>query len=206
MKSLIGKKIGMTTLLTSEEVVPVTVIEAGPCFVLERKSKEKDGYTALRIGCGRTKEGRLTKPLSGLLQKAGVEPLRFVRETRSPEESSFEVGEKLTVSIFQEGDRLRVQGVSKGKGFQGVMKRWGFAGGDASHGSMSHRRAGAIGCRTTPGKIFKGKRMAGHMGSKTVTARNLRVVKVIPERNLILVKGSVPGARGEWLFLEEERR
>ncbi len=206
MKSLIGKKIGMTTLLTPEEVVPVTVIEAGPCFVLEKKSREKDGYNALRIGYGQTKEGKLSKSLSGLLQKAGAEPLSFVREIRSSEESSLEVGAKLTVSIFQEGDRLRAQGVSKGKGFQGVMKRWGFAGGYASHGSMAHRKPGAIGSRTTPGKIFKGKRMAGHMGASTVTARNLRVVKIIPERHLILVKGSVPGARGGWLILEKERK
>jgi large subunit ribosomal protein L3 len=206
MKSLIGRKIGMTTVLNQDEVVPVTVIEAGPCFVIERKTRKKDGYEAIKIGFSEAKENELPKSVQGICRKVGVSPMRLIREFRMEgRESQAEVGSRLDVTVFQLGDQLRIRAVSKGKGFQGVIKRHGMAGGMASHGSMSHRRVGAIGCRTTPGKILKGKRMPGHMGLELVSARGLKVIKIEPERNLILVKGSVPGAQGGLLLIEEDR-
>lgn len=206
MKALIGRKIGMTTVMNQDEVVPVTVIEAGPCFIIERKTRKKDGYEAIKIGFSEAKENELPKSVQGICRKAGISPMRLMREFRMEgRESQAEVGSRLDVTVFQLGDQLRIRGVSKGKGFQGVMKRHGMAGGMASHGSMSHRRIGAIGCRTTPGKIFKGKRMPGHMGSELVSSRGLKVIKIVPERNLILVKGSVPGAQGGLLLIEEDR-
>jgi large subunit ribosomal protein L3 len=204
MRSLIGRKIGMTTLFQKEQVVPVTVIEAGPCYVLDLKDLKRDGYKAIQLGFEEAKEKELPKPQLGVCKKAGVPPVRVIGEFRVEELPELTMGSRLTVDIFKTGDAIRISAVSKGKGFQGVMKRWGFAGGGASHGSMAHRKPGAIGCRTTPGKIFKGKRMAGHMGLKRVTIRNLQVVQVQPERNLIFVKGSVPGSRGSLVIIQEE--
>jgi large subunit ribosomal protein L3 len=206
MRSLIGRKLGMTTLFSKERVIPVTVIEAGPCFVLDVKNKKRDGYKAVQIGFEESKEKDLSKAQLGVCKKAGVPPLKVVKEFRTEDTPDLTVGIKLTCEIFKEGDAVRVSSVSKGKGFQGVMKRWGFAGGGASHGSMSHRRAGAIGCRTTPGKIFKGKRMPGHMGLEKISLRNLQVVQVEAERNLIFVKGGVPGPKGSLVLIQEEIR
>jgi len=206
MRSLIGRKVGMTTIFIDHTAVPVTVIEAGPCYVLEVKLSPKDGYNAIKVGFEETSENHLTKPQLGICKKAGAPPLKAMREIRQEEDSQFAIGSKLTVELFKEGEAVCVSAFSKGKGFQGVMKRWGFAGGSASHGSMSHRRSGAIGNRTTPGKIFKGKKMPGHMGSDLIKARNLQVVRILPERNLLLVKGSIPGARGSLVFIEEEKK
>jgi large subunit ribosomal protein L3 len=207
MKSLIGRKIGMTTIFTKERVIPVTVIEAGPCFVLDRKTDERDGYQALKIGYQEAKERALSKSVVGICKKAGVSPMKVIHEFRLEGKSSeAQIGAKLTVELFQEGEKVRVRGVSKGKGFQGVMKRHGMAGGPASHGHMSHRRVGSIGCRTTPGKVFKGKRMPGHMGLETISARGLQVIRVESDRNLLLVKGSVPGPSGGLLIIEDDTR
>ncbi len=206
MRSLIGRKIGMTTLFEKEKVVPVTVIEAGPCYVLDLKDRKRDGYTAVKMGFEEAKERELPKPQLGVCKKAGVPPVKIIREFSVEELPELSPGAKLTVDLFKEGDAIRVSAISKGKGFQGVMKRWGFAGGGASHGSMAHRKPGAIGCRTTPGKIFKGKKMAGHMGLKRVTVRNLQVVQVSPERNLLFVKGSIPGSRGSLVLIQEDAR
>lgn len=206
MKSLIGRKIGMTTLFEKEKVVPVTVIEAGPCYILDLKDQKRDGYTAVKLGFQEAKDKELPRPQLGVCKKAGVPPVKIIREFAVEELPDLTPGSKLTVDLFKEGDAIRVSAISKGKGFQGVMKRWGFAGGGASHGSMAHRKPGAIGCRTTPGKIFKGKKMAGHMGLKRVTVRNLQVVQVSPERNLLFVKGSVPGSRGSLVLIQEEAR
>jgi large subunit ribosomal protein L3 len=206
MKSLIGRKIGMTILFEKERVVPVTLIQAGPCFVLDLKDEKRDGYKAVQLGFEEAKEKELPKPQLGICKKAGVPPVKIIKEFRVEELPDLAVGTQVTADIFKSGDTIRVSAVSKGKGFQGVMKRWGFAGGGASHGSMAHRKPGAIGCRTTPGKIFKGKRMAGHMGMEKVTVRNLKVVQVQPERNLIFVQGSVPGARGSLVLIREESK
>ncbi|MCX5970786.1 MAG: 50S ribosomal protein L3 [Coprothermobacterota bacterium] len=207
MKSLIGKKIGMTTLFTKERVIPVTVIEAGPCYVLDRKTLPRDGYEALKIGYKETRERSLAKPVAGVCKKAGAVPLKIVREFRlKGKESDTQIGAKLTVELFECGEKVRVRGVSKGKGFQGVMKRHGMAGGPASHGHMSHRRIGSIGCRTTPGKIFKGKRMPGHMGLETICIRGLEVIRIEAERNLLMVRGSVPGPNGGLLIIEDESK
>lgn len=196
----------MTTLFEKEKVFPVTVIEAGPCYVLDLKDRKRDGYTAVKMGFEEAKERELPKPQLGVCKKAGVPPVKIIREFSVEELPELPPGSKLTVDLFKKGDAIRVSAISKGKGFQGVMKRWGFAGGGASHGSMAHRKPGAIGCRTTPGKIFKGKKMAGHMGLKKVTVRNLQVVQVSPERNLLFVKGSVPGSRGSLVLIQEDAR
>ncbi len=198
MKGILGTKIGMTQIWKDNRAVPVTVILAGPCPVVQRKTNETDGYEAVQIGFGERKAKGLNKPELGHLNKAGAQPLRYLREFRdwSPE------GDEVRVDVFGEGEKVDVTGTSKGKGFQGVMKRWNFAGGPASHGAKKwHRRPGSIGQRKTPGRVYKGKRMAGHMGDERVTIQNLEVVEVRPDENLILVKGAVPGANGGLVIL-----
>ena len=198
MKGILGTKIGMTQIWKDDRAVPVTVILAGPCPVVQRKTNEVDGYEAVQIGFGDRKEKGLNKPKLGHLKKADVSPVRYLREFRdfSPE------GDEVRVDVFGEGEKIDVTGTSKGKGFQGVMKRWNFAGGPASHGAKKwHRRPGSIGQRKTPGRVYKGKKMAGHMGDERVTVQNLEVVEVRPDENLILVKGAVPGANGGLVIL-----
>ena len=198
MKGILGTKIGMTQIWKDDRAVPVTVILAGPCPVVQRKTNETDGYEAVRIGFGYKREKSMNKPLMGHLGKASVTPLRYLREFRDfmPE------GDEVRVDLFTEGEKVDVSGTSKGKGFQGVMKRWNFSGGPASHGAKKwHRRPGSIGQRKTPGRVYKGKKMAGHMGDERVTVQNLEVVEVRPEENLILVKGAVPGANGGLVVL-----
>jgi large subunit ribosomal protein L3 len=175
------------------EVVPVTVIEAGPCPVVEVRTSDKHGYSAIQIGFGRRKKARANKPLVGQYQKAGVEPAQILREIRLEDVSGFKVGMELRADVFKVGDHVRVTGMTKGKGFQGVVKRWGFHGCGDSHGSTSHRRPGSIGQCAYPGRIWKNKRMGGHTGMGRKTVRNLEVVKVDPENNLIAVRGAVPG-------------
>ena len=195
--ALLGKKIGMTQVFDeNNRLIPVTVIEAGPCPVTQVKSDEKDGYSAVQIGYRPQKDHRLSKAALGHFKKAGVEPLAELREFRVEAEGELNVGDVLTVEKFEAGQKIDVIGTSKGRGFQGVVKRYGFHGGPASHGSMFHRRGGSYGMCQWPGHVIKGKKMPGHMGDKQRTVQNLTVVKVLADKNLILGKGSIPGSRG----------
>lgn len=195
-KGIIGKKLGMTQVFVGgEEVIPVTVVEAGPCTVVQKKTKEVDGYDAIQIGFGEVKAHRLTKPALGHFRKSGATPTRMLREIRVDNADEYEVGQVLRADMFKPGDRVDVTGVTKGKGFQGVMKRHGFGGGRGSHGSMFHRAPGAISAHEWPGRVFKGKKFPGQMGNNRVTVQNLQVVDVDLEKNIILLRGAVPGAR-----------
>ena len=205
---ILGKKVGMTRLFGEHgEVIPVTVIEAGPCHIVQAKAKTTDGYEAIQIGFGEKKENAINKPARGHFSKANVPPLKFLREFRLDVETrhavSLQVGERLTVGIFSVGELVDINAVSKGKGFSGVMKRWGFKGGKASHGAKTHRGGGSIGASADPSRVFKGLPMAGRMGGKRVTVQNLEVVKVDVERNLLVVKGSVPGPRNGMLMIRK---
>lgn len=205
MKSLIGKKLGMTQIFNDEgRMVPVTVIEAGPCSVVQRKTQEADGYEAVQIGFGEQKEHRVSKPLLGHFKKAGVTPMRELAEVIVAADDETKAGDTLTAGVFEEVSFVDVIGKTKGKGFQGVVKRYGFAGGRASHGGKSTLRTpGSIGQCEFPARVFKGKKMAGQMGSTNITVQNLKVVQVRPEENLVLVKGAVPGANGSTVVLRE---
>ncbi len=195
MSVLLGKKLGMTQLfLPDGRAVACTVIEAGPCPIVQLRTRERDGYEAIQIGFEPLPERKVNRPLRGHFARAGVQPLRYLREFRVPIHS-YQVGDVLTVELFSPGDRVKVSGTSKGRGFQGVVKRHGFAGvGMATHGQHNRERApGSIGSSSFPSRVFKGLRMAGRMGNRRVTIRNLEVLKVIPEHNLLLLKGAVPG-------------
>lgn len=205
MPGLIGKKVGMTSVFSAEgKNIPCTVIEAGPCVVTQIKTIETDGYQAVQLGFADKKEKHTTKPLSGHFKKAGTAPKKKLVEFSGYEEE-YNLGDEINVELFDEGRFVDVTGLSKGKGFQGVVKRHGFRGvGDATHGQHNRLRApGSIGACSTPSRVFKGLRMAGRMGGDTVTVQNLEILKVIPENNLLLVKGSVPGARGSYLIIEK---
>ena len=203
MKTLIGKKVGMTQIFDEKgRVIPVTVIEAGPCVVAQVKSVETDGYNAIQLGFGDVKESKLNKPEKGHFAKANIAPKKHLREFRLDSVEGITVGTELTVTEFAEGDRLDIQGTTKGKGFQGVIKRHGQSRGPMGHGSMYHRRPGSMGSTSTPGRVFKGKKLPGHMGRVTVTIQNLDVVKVDSDKNVVLVKGSVPGPKGAILKLK----
>ncbi len=196
MIGIIGKKIGMTTVFESDgNAVPCTVIEAGPCIVTQIKKKEKDGYEAIQLGFQEMKEKNSTKPASGKFKKLKTPVLRHLKEVRDYPSDELKEGDEIKVGIFKEGDVVKVSGVSKGKGFQGVVKRHGFAGGVRTHGQSDRERApGSIGGSSYPSRVFKGQRMAGRMGNDNVTVRNVKVVRVFDDSNLILVKGPVPGA------------
>lgn len=197
MTALIGRKIGMTQVFDQHgNQVPVTVLEVGPCVVVQRKTRERDGYDAVQLGFGSQKEKRLTQAERRHLRKAGVAPCRVLREVRLSESQNANPGDMWTVALFKDVGYVDVTAVTKGRGFQGVVKRHGMGGGPASHGSMAHRRPGAIGNRAQPGRIFKNKRMPGHMGNVRVTEQNLKVVEVREAENLLLVRGAVPGASG----------
>ncbi len=202
-KGILGRKLGMTQIWDAENrVVPVTVIEAGPCRVVQLKTPERDGYAAVQLAFGATKQSRLSKPELGHLEKAGAEPSRELAELRVEDLSGYEVGQVIAADVFDAGDRVDVTGISKGKGFTGVMQRHNFKGQGASHGNhKKHRAPGAIGACATPARVFKGVRMAGQHGSKKTTTLNLEVVEGDPERGLLLVKGSVPGANGSLVFV-----
>ncbi len=204
MKSLIGKKLGMTQIFDKDgQLVPVTVIEAGPCNVVQRKTVATDGYEAVQLGYGAQKQERIVKPLIGHFKKAGLNAMRELREVRVDADDASKAGDTLTVAIFEGVNFLDVLGVTKGKGFQGVMKRHNFAGGRATHGSHFHRTTGSIGMKEHPARVFKGKKMAGQMGSTDVTVQSLKVVQIRADENLILVKGAVPGANGTTLVVRE---
>ena len=197
-KGILGEKVGMTQVFDDQSrVIPVTVIKAGPCRVTQVKTSEKDGYSAIQIAFEDVPERKVSKPEMGHLKKAGVSPMRRLAELRLTDASGYEVGQEIKADIFAKGDRADVVGVSKGKGFAGVMKRHGFKGLSASHGTQrKHRSPGAIGACATPSRVFKGMRMPGHMGHERVTLLNLEVVDADPERNLILIRGAVPGPNG----------
>ncbi|MBN1956665.1 MAG: 50S ribosomal protein L3 [Desulfuromonadales bacterium] len=195
INGLLGKKIGMSQVYAADgQRIPVTVLEAGPCTVLQKKTVDKDGYESIQVGYEPKSAQRVNKPEMGHFKKAGKGAFAFVREFRSLDESPA-LGDEISCEMFKPGDRIDVTGVSKGKGFQGVMKRWGFAGGRASHGSMFKRRPGAIGQSAWPSKVIKGKKMPGQLGNVRVTTQNLIVVEVRPEQNLVLVRGAVPGPK-----------
>lgn len=202
-KAILGKKHGMTQIFVGNEMIPVTVVEAGPCVVVQKKTKENDGYDAIQVGFGDVKEKRLIKPLKGHFTKANVPFKKYLREFRLDDISSYEVGSEIKVDIFSAGDRVDVTGTSKGKGFAGVVKRYNANRGPMAHGSKYHRRPGSMGASSDPSRTFKGKRLPGHMGNERVTVQNLEVVKVDPEKNLLLIKGSVPGIRGSLLMIRD---
>lgn len=203
-KGIIGKKIGMTQIFDENGlVIPVTVIEAGPCTVAQVKTTETDGYNAIQLGFGEVKAKHINKPEMGHFAKSKLEAKKHLREFRLDDISNIKVGDEIKADIFQAGEKVDIQGTSKGKGFQGVIKRHGQHRGPMGHGSMYHRRPGSMGPTSTPGRVFKGKKLPGHMGRVTVTIQNLDVVKVDMDKNVILIKGSVPGAKGAILKLRK---
>ena len=210
MKGILGKKVGMTQVFDeSGEVIPVTIIEAGPCFVTQKKTVEQDGYSAIQLGFEEVKPKRLTQPEQGHLRRNNLPPLRHLREIRMSEGEleDYEEGQKVSIGIFEVGEIVDVIGASKGRGFAGVMKRYGFGGGPITRGQSNRQRSpGSIGQGTTPGRVYKGKRMPGRMGNQRVSAQSLQVVLVDPQRNLLAVKGSVPGARNGLLLIRQARK
>ena len=206
-KAIIGKKVGMTQIFDEAgKVIPVTVLEAGPCVVAQVKTVETDGYDAVQLGFGDVKENKVNKPVKGHFTKANLTLKKHLREFRLDDVSSVKVGDELKADVFTKGDKVDIQGTSKGKGFQGVIKRHGQSRGPMGHGSMYHRRPGSMGSTSTPGRVFKGKKLPGHMGRKTITIQNLEVVAVDLDKNVILVKGSVPGANGSILKIKSSVR
>ena len=193
-KAILAKKIGMIQMFREDgTMIPVTVLQAGPCPVTQVKTQEHDGYSAVQVGFSPIREKLSTKPMLGHFKKAGVAPCRYVREFRLDDAESYEVGKEIKVDVFEKGDKVDVTGTSKGHGFQGVIKRWNQSRGRMTHGSRYHRRVGSMGACSYPGEVFKHKNLPGHMGCETVTTQNLEVVRVDAERNLLLVKGAVPG-------------
>ncbi len=208
MKGLIGKKVGMTQIFDETgAAVPVTLIEAGPCYVTQVRTPVDDGYAAVQLGFGETKPKRLTGGQLGHLKRNDLPPLRYIREFRANDAQEIAEGDKLTVDVFEVGDAVDVIGITKGKGFAGAMKRHGFGGGPITHGQSDRQRSpGSHGAGTTPGRVFKGSRGPGHMGSERVTSQNLRVELVDAERNLLAVRGSVPGPKGNIVMIKVARK
>ncbi len=202
-KGIIGKKVGMTQIFDEVgNVIPVTVIETTPNTVVQIKTIEKDGYNAIQLGYGEIKDKHINKPEKGHFSKVNLTPKKHLREFRVENIENYKVGDEVKADIFQAGEKIDVQGITKGKGFQGVIKRHGQHRGPMGHGSMYHRRPGSMGSTSTPGRVFKGKKLPGHMGKNTVTIQNLDVVKVDMDKNVILIKGSVPGAKGAILKIK----
>ena len=205
MQGIIGRKVGMTQVYSEDgRAIPVTVIQAGPCVVVQRKTKQKDGYEAVQLGLvEERKVKKVTKAMAGHFKKAELPPCRVLREVRIDGKDEAKVGDKVSVEQFAPGDTIVVTGTSKGKGFLGVVKRHHFRGGAATHGSMFHRAPGGIGASAWPSRVIKGMRAAGHMGSERVTQKNLKVVRVDPGNNILVVKGAVPGAGGGYLLIRK---
>jgi len=201
VRGILGKKIGMTQIFDDEgRAVPVTVVEAGPCVVVQRKSEGSDGYEAVQIGLVESSPKRhASKPIMGHFQKAGIPPTRFVAEVPVDSDDESKPGDSVLADIFSADEKVRIVGKSKGRGFQGVIKRYHFGGGRATHGSMHHRAPGSIGRSATPSRVFPGQKMPGHMGDKRITIKNAQIVKVDVERNLLFLKGGVPGARNSYI-------
>ncbi|MGO4369590.1 50S ribosomal protein L3 [Paenibacillus sp. YIM B09110] len=203
MKGILGKKLGMTQVFTPEgNVVPVTVIEAGPCVVLQKKDQENDGYEAVQFGFSDKKESRTNKPEIGHAKKAGATPKRYVREIRGINLGDYEVGQEVKADLFAEGEFVDVTGISKGKGFAGVIKRWGQSTGPMAHGSRYHRGPGSMGS-IQANRVPKGKRLPGHMGNETITIQKLEIIRVDAERNVLLVKGSIPGPKNGFVKVKQ---
>ncbi len=204
-KGILGKKLGMTQIFTQDgKLVPVTVIEAGNSVVLQNKTVENDGYNAVQLGFGTVKDKKVTSPMKGHFAKAGVKPVKLIKEIRLTEASEYTIGQEIGVDIFTEGEIVDVTGTAKGKGFAGVIKRWNFRRGPMAHGSKSHREPGSMGPRMSGGggKVFKGKKLPGRMGNQKVTVQRLTVVRVDAERNLILIKGGIPGPKGSFMLIK----
>lgn len=203
-KGILGKKLGMTQIFDEKgRFVAVTVVEAGPCKVLQKKTKETDGYEAIQVGFGDIREKLVNKPEKGHFAKAGASVKRHIREFRLEDITSYEVGQEIKADVFAAGDRVDVSGISKGKGFQGVIKRWNANRGPMSHGSKFHRAPGSMGASSDPSKTFKNKRLPGHMGNVNRTLLNVEVVKVMPEKNLILIKGGIPGPNKSLVVIKD---
>mgnify|MGYP000548421995 CR=1 FL=1 len=202
MIGILGKKLGMTQIYMDDgKACPVTVVEAGPCCVVQVKTKENDGYEAVKIGFSEVKERKVNKPMLGCFKKSGLKPYRILKEFPM---SGLQVGQFITVERFSKGDRISVSGTSKGKGFQGVMKRHHFSGGPGSHGSMFNRAPGSIGASSYPSRVWKNQGMPGHMGSQRVTVRNLEIVGVKTDQHILLIKGAIPGATGAMVEIKKE--
>jgi len=200
INKLFGRKIGMTSYFLDEgKSVPATVLKIGPCVVVQKKTREKEGYNAVQIGCDLKKESRVNKPLKGHFKAVGDRCFSQLREVRVDDPGVFQLGDEIRSDIFTIGESVHVRGVSKGRGFSGVVKRWGFSGGKATHGSRSHRIPGSIGACATPGRVQKGRKMPGRMGNQNVTIKNLKVIDVRPEMDLVLLRGAVPGATNSFL-------
>lgn len=208
MKGILGKKLGMTQIFAEDgTVIPVTVVQAGPCLVVQRKTTDRDGYAAVQIGLVEERAPRhVSKPMKGHFEKAGVAPLHELVEFDIEDGDSLKAGDQIMASVFMENDYVDVVGTSKGKGFQGTVKRHNFRGGRSSHGSMHHRAPGSIGSSAFPSRVFPGMRMAGRMGNDRVTVKNLKIVKVNEAENLIYLRGAVPGARNAYIAIREAKR
>ena len=209
VNGILGIKLGMAQVFADDgTAIGCTVLQAGPCVVVQKRSKQTDGYDAVQLGLVEfIKPQRISKPMNGHFKKANVAPMRFLRELRLDEGTEeTKVGDRVLVDGFAPGDVVDVCGVSKGKGFQGGVKRWHFRGGDATHGSMFHRAPGGIGASSFPSRVWKGQHFPGHMGNERVTAKNLRVVKIDPDENLMLVRGSVPGPAGSYILIRKARK
>ena len=203
ISGLIGKKLGMTQIFDADgNIIPVTVVEAGPCFVL----KLIDSPLKIALGFNPVKESRLTQPRLGLFKKIGVVPLKTIREFRSTDNKDYKIGQEIKVDIFKAGDFVTVTGTSIGKGFQGGMKRWNWSGGPAGHGSMHHRRVGSIGASSDPSRVLKGTHMPGHMGTEQVTVENLRVIEIDQDQNLLMLKGAVPGHKNSLITINRSKK
>lgn len=204
MKNMIGKKVGMTQIFMEDgQVVPVTVVEAGPLTVVQKKTVESDGYNAIQVGFQEIKERRINKPAKGHFEKADLAYKKYLREFKVDNPEDYEIGQEIKADAFAEGDRVDVIGVSKGKGTQGVIKRHGFSRGNETHGSHFHRAPGGLSAGTYPGRVFKGHRMGGRMGNERVTVQNLEVVRVDADKNIILIKGAIPGPKKGFITIKE---
>ena len=202
-KAILAKKLGMTQIFAAGgKLIGVTVLEAGPCVVIQKKTDEKEGYNAIQVGFSETPARKVIKPLKGHFAKAGTPNYKILKEFRLESIDSYQIGDSITADVFKEGDMVDVSGVSKGKGYQGAIKRHGQSRGPMSHGSKYHRGLGSLSSATTPAKVKKGKKMPGHMGNKKISIQNLEIIRVDADKNLILIKGPVPGPKGSVLFLK----
>lgn len=206
-KAIIGKKIGMSQIFEADgKIIPVTVIEAGPCAVVQKKTLQKDGYNAIQVSFGSVKSKNVCKPIAGHYKKAGVEASRILKEFKFENSQEYALGQIIKANIFAEGDKVDVSGVSKGKGFSGTIKRWNFHIGPKAHGSGYHRGVGSMGSNSDPSRVFKNKKMPGQYGNANCTVQNLKIVKVDADRNLLLIKGAIPGARGGVVVVKQSSK